>query len=264
MVTLAVKPDGQIKADVQNELKWDPRVDETDVGVQVRGGVVTLGGHVNAYGRKLAAREAAHRVHGVLDVVDEIRVKAPQVIRIADLPSLRSDGASPSTKGHVMTLTLWNRRNQVGGELAGLRDAMDRTLEQFFNEPWGLIEPKMLRSEGWLPPIDVSETDAEVTIRAEVPGVATKDLDVSVTGSMLTIAGQKQEHVEKKGEGFYRSERRFGSFRRVIDLPDTVDANKVTAESDNGVVTIHVAKAPSAKPRQVEVKPVGKKVAVAG
>ncbi len=162
-----------------------------------------------------------------------------------------------------MTLTLWNRRNQFG-ELAGLRDAMGRTLEQFLNEPWGLVEPKMLRSEGWFPPIDVSENNSEVTIRAEVPGVAVKDLDISVTGNMLTIAGQKEEYDEKKGEDFYRSERRFGSFRRVIDLPDIIDANKVTAEADNGVVTIHVAKAPGAKPRQVEVKQVGKKVSVSG
>ncbi len=78
MATLAVKSDRQIKTDVINELMWDPRVDETDVGVQVHAGVVTLGGNVNAYAKKLAAREAAHRVHGVLDVVDEIKVRAPQ------------------------------------------------------------------------------------------------------------------------------------------------------------------------------------------
>jgi HSP20 family protein len=148
--------------------------------------------------------------------------------------------------------------------MVGLREAMDRTLEQFLNEPWGLVEPKMLRSEGWFPAIDVSETDAEVTIRAEVPGIPAKDLDISVTGNVLTIAGKKEEQFEKKGEDFYRSERRFGSFRRVIDLPDIVDANKVTADVDNGVVTIHVAKVPGAKPRQVEIKPAGKKVAVAG
>ena len=77
ITTAIVKSDSQIKGDVLNELKWDSRVDETDVGVQVKEGVVTLTGSVNVYARKIAAREAAHRVHGVLDVVDELQVKVP-------------------------------------------------------------------------------------------------------------------------------------------------------------------------------------------
>ena len=170
-----------------------------------------------------------------------------------------------------MSLSLLKRREPVAidpinGGLSRLRDEMDRTFERFFREPLGLgvIEPKLLRSQGWIPPLDVSETDTEVTIRAEVPGIAAKDLEITVSGSLLTIAGKKDETVEKQEENFYQCERRFGSFRRVIDLPETADAEKVTAESDNGVVTVRVAKKPGAKPKQVEVKPVGKKVPVAG
>lgn len=142
------------------------------------------------------------------------------------------------------------------GDLIRLRDEMDRTFDRFFNEPFGVLggEPKALRSNGWLPPLDVSETGTEVTIRAEVPGIAAKDLDISVSGTTLTIAGQKEETEEKKEENFYRCERRFGSFRRIVELPETIDADKVTAESDNGIVTIHIAKKPSAKPRQIEIK----------
>ena len=77
--TAIVKSDSQIKGDVLNELKWDSRVDEADVGVQVKEGIVTLTGSVNVYARKIAAREAAHRVHGVLDVVDELQVKVPGI-----------------------------------------------------------------------------------------------------------------------------------------------------------------------------------------
>jgi osmotically-inducible protein OsmY len=77
--TTMIKSDSQIKADVTNELKWDSRVDETDVGIQVRDGIVTLVGTVNVYAKKIAAREAAHRVHGVLDVVDELQVKVPGI-----------------------------------------------------------------------------------------------------------------------------------------------------------------------------------------
>ncbi|MBS0196485.1 MAG: BON domain-containing protein [Planctomycetes bacterium] len=72
-----IKSDSQIKSDVLREFKWDATIDETDVGVQVKHGVVTITGTVTAYAKKLAAVEAAHRVHGVLDVVDDIKVKIP-------------------------------------------------------------------------------------------------------------------------------------------------------------------------------------------
>lgn len=167
-----------------------------------------------------------------------------------------------------MNLSLWKKRPtaslSTSGEIARLRDEMDRTFERFFADPFGLgaIEPKVFRSEGWAPAIDVSETDAEVTIRAEAPGVPAKDLDISISGNTLTISGQKEESSEKTEENFYHCERRFGSFRRSIDLPEAADAEKVTAESDNGVVTIHVPKKPGARPKQVEVKAAQKKVAV--
>jgi osmotically-inducible protein OsmY len=79
MTTAIIKSDSQIKTDVLNELKWDSRVDETDVGIQVKEGIVTLVGSVGVYAKKIAAREAAHRVHGVLDVVDELQVKVAGV-----------------------------------------------------------------------------------------------------------------------------------------------------------------------------------------
>jgi osmotically-inducible protein OsmY len=79
MTTAIIKSDSQIKTDVLNELKWDSRVDETDVGVQIKDGIVTLVGSVDVYAKKIASREAAHRVHGVLDVVDELQVKVAGV-----------------------------------------------------------------------------------------------------------------------------------------------------------------------------------------
>jgi osmotically-inducible protein OsmY len=75
MVTTVVKADQEIKQDVLRELRWDSRIDETEIGVAVKDGIVTLTGTVEGYGKKLAAREAAHRVVGVLDVVDNVEVK---------------------------------------------------------------------------------------------------------------------------------------------------------------------------------------------
>lgn len=163
-----------------------------------------------------------------------------------------------------MNLTLWRKRDPFESGLARLRDEMERTFERFFNEPLGLIELKHLRSEGWIPPLDVSETDSEVVVRVETPGIAAKDLDITITGNLLSISGAKEEKEEQKGETYYLCERRFGSFRRVVELPDTADPDKVSAEADNGVVTIRIAKKPGAKPRSIEVKPAGRKVAVSG
>ena len=77
MTIATTKSDAQIKTDVLKELKWDPSVDETEVGVQVKDGIVTLTGNISAYPKKLAARDAAHRVWGVLDVVDDMKVRIP-------------------------------------------------------------------------------------------------------------------------------------------------------------------------------------------
>ena len=144
--TAIVKSDSQIKGDVLNELKWDSRVDETDVGVQVKEGIVTLTGSVNVYARKIAAREAAHRVHGVLYVVDELQVKVPGIgartdtdIARAVRDALEWDAFVPDEKirstvslgivtleGAVQT---WSQRadaERVVRGLAGVRGVIDQ------------------------------------------------------------------------------------------------------------------------------------------
>jgi HSP20 family protein len=174
-----------------------------------------------------------------------------RVVRVA-----RDAATSQRAKEHTMSIMPWSRRDAATDGLARLREEMDRSLERFFSEPMGLAwpEPKSLRSDGWLPAIDVSENANEVTIKAELPGIAAKDLDITLSGRMLSISGQKREKSEQKDENFYHCERRFGSFRRVIELPEGIDPEKVTAEAENGVVTIHVARKPGAKPRPIEIK----------
>ncbi len=160
-----------------------------------------------------------------------------------------------------MNLTLWNKRTPLTSEFDRLHNELDRSLEGFFG-PLSLVEPALPPVEGWLPPMDVAETDAEITIRADVPGVPAKDLNIAVTGNTLSISGEKETNREEKKNGYCRRERSFGSFRRSLTLPETADPEKVSAESDNGVLTVHIAKRQSAKPRQIEVKPCGKKVPV--
>lgn len=151
-----------------------------------------------------------------------------------------------------MNLSLWKHRNPFNGELHRLRDEMDRTIDRLLGTSFA--EPKGFRLEGWMPLVDMSETDGEITIRAEAPGIAAKDLDISVVGGSLVLSGTKKEEDERKGEDWYQCERRFGAFRRSIELPETADPERVSAESDAGVVTIRVGKRTGVKPRHIEIR----------
>lgn len=137
--------------------------------------------------------------------------------------------------------------------LARMRTDLDRVFDRFIRDPFENGWPG--EREGWAPALDVKETDGEVVVKAEIPGVAPKDLHVALNGNLLTISGHKEECKEERGEGCCLMERSFGSFRRTIPMPDGIDAEKVSAEQDNGVLTIRVAKLKGAKPKQITVRP---------
>lgn len=141
------------------------------------------------------------------------------------------------------------------------RREMDHLFDKFFSgqHGWGGEHgwewPAQL---GWtgepMPSVDVSENDERITIQAEVPGVSPEDLEISVSGNILTVRGEKKACSEEKHDDFYHSERTFGSFTRRIELPTTADLEKIEAEECNGVLTIKVAKQPAAHSKRVEVK----------
>jgi len=133
------------------------------------------------------------------------------------------------------------------------RSEMDRLFDRFFGDDRGLTRPDAFGDTGWVPSLDVSETDTEVSVRAEVPGVDPKDLDISVSGQMLTISGEKKESRESKGESYHQVERRFGSFRRSVQLPASIDTERVSAEHKDGVVMIRLQKRPGAVPKRIPV-----------
>ncbi len=152
-----------------------------------------------------------------------------------------------------MTLTLTQRKAPTDGEIGRIRDEMERAIETMLSEP--LMEPRLFRIQGWMPVIDVSESPTEMVVRAEVPGIADKDLEISVVGNALVISGEKRSEDESIGEDWCRCERRFGAFRRVIELPQSVEADKARAESDSGIVTVRIPKRPDVRPRPIEIKP---------
>ena len=124
--------------------------------------------------------------------------------------------------------------------------------DRFFEEDW-MTSPLAFRERA-IPAVDVTETDDEVLVRAEIPGAKPEEINVAVTQNVLTISGQKEESHETKQRGFYRAERRSGMFRRSVPLPSWVNADNASAEYNNGVLTVHLPKDESAKPKRVPIK----------
>jgi HSP20 family protein len=101
--------------------------------------------------------------------------------------------------------------------------------------------------------VDVTEKDGTFVVSAEMPGLAEKDIQVSLSGDMLTIKGEKRLACEEKGKNRYLSERSYGDFQRVFSLPDGVDRASITASFDNGVLTVTLPKSAKTTLRKIEI-----------
>jgi HSP20 family protein len=134
--------------------------------------------------------------------------------------------------------------------------------DAFFNRmmPRGLGGwPRMMAGDGgatvgWTPSADISETDKEYLIRAELPAVRKEDVKVTVDNGMITIEGERKQKRENKDEKYHRVESVYGSFTRRFSLPDDVDANSIRCESADGVLTVHMPKSRATPSKPVEIK----------
>jgi HSP20 family protein len=158
-----------------------------------------------------------------------------------------------------MSLIPWRNKPREGernelSPLVALRGEMDRLFESFLRRPLDSLDWPLFGLDKWSPAIDVEETDKELTVRAELPGIDPKDLDVSVTENQLVLRGEKKESSEKKEKGFYHSETRYGSFHRSIPLPDGVNTENVDAQFTNGVLTLKLQKTTPVAGKKIEVK----------
>jgi HSP20 family protein len=106
----------------------------------------------------------------------------------------------------------------------------------------------------WVPAVDIHETDHELTLKADVPDVEMKDIDVRMENGTLTIRGQRKFEAKKEEGGWHRVERSYGSFERAFTLPDTVNPEGVKADYKNGVLSVTLPKKEVAKPRQIKVE----------
>lgn len=127
---------------------------------------------------------------------------------------------------------------------AGLRLFQD-SVNRLFSEPNG---------RPWVPPVDIKETENELILKADIPDVELKDIDVRLENGTVTIRGERKfENKDEKG-GWHRVERSYGSFERVFTLPETVSPEGVKADYKNGTLTLTLPKKEIAKPRQIKVE----------
>ncbi len=131
---------------------------------------------------------------------------------------------------------------------------MNRLFDEFFSsgsglspwseEQWGTLSPR----------VDVSETDTEVKVAAELPGMDRDDIELSLDNNVLTLRGEKRHQKEEEGRNYYRSERAYGAFHRRIPLPAEVDADSAEAVYKDGVLTVTLQKTAEAKAKRITVK----------
>ena len=106
----------------------------------------------------------------------------------------------------------------------------------------------------WIPSIDLKETAEGYTLEADLPGLGEEDIDLTVKDNVVTLKGERKQASEVEGQGYHRSERRHGSFQRSFELPAGIDATKVTAAFDRGVLRVEIPKKEEAKPRSIKVQ----------
>jgi HSP20 family protein len=134
-------------------------------------------------------------------------------------------------------------------------EEMERRFDDVFGRPllpavWRRI-PTM--EMGWAPVIDVFEKEDKFMVKAELPGMKEEDIDVSVVGNTLTIRGERTAESEVKEDDYYCCERSYGSFSRSIAVPSNVDAQKIEANYEDGVLEVSLPKKPEVKPKKVTV-----------
>lgn len=147
----------------------------------------------------------------------------------------------------MSNLTRWEPMRDV----ITLRDAMDRLFDEAFTHPWLARDGG---SMGSAPAIDMYQTQDEVVVKATIPGMKQEDVQINVTGDVLTIKGETRENSEVKEKAYHIREQRWGSFERSVALPTLVSAEKAKAEFENGLLIITLPKAEEVKPKTIAVR----------
>ena len=133
-------------------------------------------------------------------------------------------------------------------DMMTLREAMDRLFDDAFTRPLSL-------RDGWsVPAIDMYQTDDEIVVKAALPGIKADEVQINITGEVLTLKGEMKHEEEKKEKAWHIREQRWGAFERSVILPTDVVADKAKADFEHGILTITLPKAEEVKPKTITVK----------
>ena len=143
------------------------------------------------------------------------------------------------------------RRNDPFRDLFSLQDQLFRTFDAAYRGAGREDEQSMVAT--WSPLVDVFEDTDGITLKAELPEVDAKEVEIQVEGNTLTLKGERKLEREDKRDGYHRIERTYGAFSRTFTLPNTVDVEHITAESREGVLRLFLPKKAETKPRQIKV-----------
>ena len=135
-------------------------------------------------------------------------------------------------------------------ELTSMRKEMEKVWDRFFGETW--LGKSF--AEGWQPSADLTETKDAIVVKAELPGMESKDIDVTISGDVLTIKGEKEKEEEKKDKKYHYTERYRGYFERSFRVPAEIHPDKIDAAFEKGILTITLPKTTEAKTKEIKVK----------
>lgn len=149
-------------------------------------------------------------------------------------------------------VTVWKPfRDLVPFDFEQMRREMDRLWDSFFERG---IRRKHEEGSTWLPALDVSETKNDLVVKAEVPGMDPKDIDISLSDGILTIKGEKKQEKEEKEEDYHLIERSYGAFTRSLQLPKGIQSDKIQATYKNGILKVVLPKSEEAKKKEIKIK----------
>jgi HSP20 family protein len=134
-------------------------------------------------------------------------------------------------------------------EMRSLQDEVNRLFASSFNRG----DNELMRG-AWSPSVDIWENKDQIVLEAELPGMRSDDVNISIENNVLTIHGERKFEKKDEGDNFHRVERSYGSFTRSFTLPPTVSSENANAEFENGVLRLTLAKREEAKPRRIEIK----------
>ena len=131
-------------------------------------------------------------------------------------------------------------------ELNALQGEMNRMFNSFFDDD-------ARQARRWVPAVDLIEREDSLVLKADLPGLREEDVSIEVRDNVLSISGERKSEHEQSENGYYRVERAYGSFSRSLTLPDGIDADKIEASFDSGVLEVKIPKPEERKPRRIQV-----------